>query len=719
MKRRCNAVEMTGRLFGTYRNTTAVVLVCLLLLWSFAPVPIQAEDSVVWINVTESIGVTDSPTVLPPAIIEVSETIGVTDSPDLQPSVITYCLTMAVSGNGTTSPAEGVHRYGEETMVNISAAPAAGWQFVNWTAPAGSFGDADEVSTTFTMPAQAVTVTANFAPDTYTVSFNTEGGTPAPGDITVTYGSTYGTLPTVTQDGYTFNGWFTAASGGTHVTSSTTVTITANQTLYAQWSINQCTISFNSNGGSAVSAITQDYGTAVTAPTAPTKTGYSFVDWYSDEALTSAYTFDTMPAEDITLYAKWTSTDASLSNLTISEGTLIPSFTSSTYSYVASVDTSTASVTVTPTVHESNATVTVNGTEVTSGSPSGAIFLSIGENTITIVVTAESGNTQTYTIYVAKPVLAINIQPQNTEVTVGEPATFTVVYTAFPEPTFQWQMSVNGGKKWKDIPGANTDTFTIPITTSNMSGYQYRVVLTNIVGSVTSNAAMLTVLTAESAPIITSPNNATFTVNKNGSFIVTATGNPTPGIAYSGTLPSNISFIDNGNGTAKLSGKPAIGSEGTYPITFTASNGVMPNATQTFTLIVISKPSNVADVSIRKTGNYDPSTNTITWTLTVANRNQSYHGTAKGIVITDSLVNGTKVSRVSVSNESASYSIRGRTVTIEIPTLAWGSVYTITISIDALVSKVSGKVENTATVTTMSYDPDLTNNSATTWVDVP
>jgi uncharacterized repeat protein (TIGR02543 family) len=77
-------------------------------------------------------------------------------------------------------------------------------------------------------------------------------------------------------------------------------------TLYAKWTINQYTITFDSNDGTAVNPITQDFGTAVSTPTNPTRNGYSFVGWFTDEALTNAYSFTTMPAESITLYAKWT-----------------------------------------------------------------------------------------------------------------------------------------------------------------------------------------------------------------------------------------------------------------------------------------------------------------------------------------------------------------------------------------------------------------------------
>ena len=79
---------------------------------------------------------------------------------------------------------------------------------------------------------------AQWTANKYTVYFDEAGGTDV-SDITVTYASTYGTLPTPTKTNYEFLGWYTAASGGTQVTSGTSVTITANQTLYAQWKLNQ------------------------------------------------------------------------------------------------------------------------------------------------------------------------------------------------------------------------------------------------------------------------------------------------------------------------------------------------------------------------------------------------------------------------------------------------------------------------------------------------
>ncbi|MBV9422122.1 MAG: hypothetical protein JOZ98_04380 [Solirubrobacterales bacterium] len=93
-------------------------------------------------------------------------------------------------------------------------------------------------------------------------------------------------------------------------------------------------------------------------------------------------------------------------------------------------------------------------------------------------------------------------------------------------------------------------------------------------------------------PTITSPAGATFVVDRAGSFtITTGSGCQTPSLTESGTLPAGVSFTDNGNGTAILSGIPAAGAGGIYHLTITASNGVSPDATQSFTLIVEAPPT--------------------------------------------------------------------------------------------------------------------------------
>ncbi|MDQ1446859.1 MAG: large repetitive protein, partial [Acidimicrobiaceae bacterium] len=103
------------------------------------------------------------------------------------------------------------------------------------------------------------------------------------------------------------------------------------------------------------------------------------------------------------------------------------------------------------------------------------------------------------------------------------------------------------------------------------------------------NGTATATVTVNRAPAITSANTATFNVGTAGSFPVTTTGYPAPGITRTGTLPSGMTFTDNGNGTATLSGTPTAG--GSYPLSLTANNGVNPNATQTLTVTVTQAPA--------------------------------------------------------------------------------------------------------------------------------
>jgi uncharacterized repeat protein (TIGR02543 family) len=115
-----------------------------------------------------------------------------------------------------------------------------GHTFVNWNTLANgtgtSYSSTSYVANLTTTNGATVTLYAQWTANTYTVTFDANGGgTPSPTTKTVTYASTYETLATVTRSGFTFNGWFTATSGGIQILSTTTVTTTANQTLFARW----------------------------------------------------------------------------------------------------------------------------------------------------------------------------------------------------------------------------------------------------------------------------------------------------------------------------------------------------------------------------------------------------------------------------------------------------------------------------------------------------
>lgn len=159
-------------------------------------------------------------------------------------------------------------------------------------------------------------VTGSFtAPDKeFTITFNPNGGTTSTTSKTVIYKDTYGTLPTPTRTGYTFNGWYTSSSGGTEITSSTTVSIVENQTLYAQWTAKTYSVIYNHNngaGGNASDSATYDESYTV-KDNVFKKEGYTFIGWNeSTDGTGTDWTnrigssFNWNIDSNITLYAQW------------------------------------------------------------------------------------------------------------------------------------------------------------------------------------------------------------------------------------------------------------------------------------------------------------------------------------------------------------------------------------------------------------------------------
>ena len=152
------------------------------------------------------------------------------------------------------------------------------------------------------VPADVTELTVQWTAPTYAVTLNTNGGTIADGkDVT---GYTYGvgaTLPAaddMTYTGHTFKGWY----DNENLTGSPVTAIggtgTGNKEYWAKWEINQYTITVKPENGKADITITQDYGTNITAPADPTRDGYTFMGW--DREIP-----ETMPAENITLKARW------------------------------------------------------------------------------------------------------------------------------------------------------------------------------------------------------------------------------------------------------------------------------------------------------------------------------------------------------------------------------------------------------------------------------
>ena len=185
------------------------------------------------------------------------------------------------------------------TLATRPDAPAAtpGYTFGGWNKADGTAWDyaSDKVT-------DNITLYAKWAANTYTITFDNAGGSEiAP--ITQDYGTVITAPEAPTREGYTFIGWDKEIP---------TTMPAENMTVTAQWEINQYTITFDTNGGSEIAPITQDYGTVITAPEAPTREGYTFIGW--DKEIP-----ETMPAENITVKAKWKDIEKPTGEIKISE----------------------------------------------------------------------------------------------------------------------------------------------------------------------------------------------------------------------------------------------------------------------------------------------------------------------------------------------------------------------------------------------------------------
>ena len=157
-----------------------------------------------------------------------------------------------------------------------------GYTFIGWYKGEEKWNFADAVT-------EAMTLTAKWQLNQYTITFDTAGGSEVP-SITQDYGTAITPPAAPTRTGYTFAGWDRE---------SPTAMPAGDMTITARWTVNQYTITFKPENGGQDIVIKQDYGTAITAPANPTKTGYTFAGW--DKTIPS-----TMPAGDMTITARWT-----------------------------------------------------------------------------------------------------------------------------------------------------------------------------------------------------------------------------------------------------------------------------------------------------------------------------------------------------------------------------------------------------------------------------
>ena len=191
--------------------------------------------------------------------------------------------------------------YGE-----LPTASKSNYSFDGWYTAAS--GGTKVTSSTAVTRSDSHTLYAHWAAKSMTVSLNANGGSVSNGSKTVVFNNTYGDLPTASRSNYNFDGWYTAASGGTKVASSTAVTRSDNHTLYAHWVPKSMTVSFNGNGGSVSNGSkTVVFNSTYGDLPVPKKDYQNFIGWYTSASGGDKITGSTTVSrsDNHTLYARW------------------------------------------------------------------------------------------------------------------------------------------------------------------------------------------------------------------------------------------------------------------------------------------------------------------------------------------------------------------------------------------------------------------------------
>ena len=314
-------------------------------------------------------------------------------------SINTYTLTYTAGPNGSITGASPQTVNCGSNGTAVTAVPNACYHFVNW-----SDGSTQNPRTDTNVMAD-VNVTANFAINTYTLTYTAgpNGSITGASPQTVNCGSDGTAVTAVPNACYHFVNW----SDGSTQNPRTDTNVMADITVTANFAINTYTLTYTAGPNGSISGTspqTVNCGGSGSPVTAVPDPGYAFHNW--SDASTANPRTDTNVTADINVTANFVSTNANLSNLVLSQGTLQPAFDPNILNYTAAERHRTTSITLTPTVQDANATITVNGLPVPSGQQSQSIPLNVGNNTITVVVYAqdEGGHpnapltTKTYTI---------------------------------------------------------------------------------------------------------------------------------------------------------------------------------------------------------------------------------------------------------------------------------------------------------------------------------
>ena len=432
------------------------------------------------------------------------------------------------------------------------------------------------------------------------------------------------------------------------------------------------------------------------------------------------------------------STNSNLTSLTISQGALLPGFTSGGTKYTDAVANTVTNVTVTPTVSDVNATTTVNGLTVTSGMPSNVILISVGSNTINTVVTAQDGTIQVYTVTVTRAASSnANLNALSLSSGTLSPvfAQATTNYTASVSNTISnitvtpvtsdatATMQVNGmtvfsGSVSGPIPlvvGANTINTIVTAQNGNIQTYS---VVVNRAASSNANLNSLNLSSGTLSPIFTqATTNYTASVSSTTSSI---TVTPVTSDATA-TVQVNGNAVTSGSASQAV---PLVIGTNTVNVTVTAQDGTV----QTYAVIVTRANSSnnyLADLSL-SSGTLSPvfATGTLSYTAEVTNDITSITATPT----TSDAMATVEVNGITVTNGTASAPINlavgPNTVSVIVTAQNGASlIYTVIVTRDGVPLSSNADLVNLTTSTgtlapvfansTFSYTTAVSNATST------
>jgi hypothetical protein len=240
-----------------------------------------------------------------------------------------------------------------------------------------------------------------------------------------------------------------------------------------------------------------------------------------------------------------------------------------------------------------------DGTATLSGRPGGGLGL-VGDHPLTF--TASNGvspaGTQNFTLTITRPPRITSVN--NATFVVGTAKTFTITTrNTVPKPTLSFTGTLPAGVTFTPLANGTATLSGTPVAGSEGNFF---LTITAANGTPPNAMQLFTLTVQDTAPVLHAPAiissaSTTFTAGTEGIFTVHTTGVPTATLSLTGTQPSWLSFIDNTDGTATLAGMPDPGSDPSYAFTITATNGVAPDAVQSFTLFVVNPPPAITSVN--------------------------------------------------------------------------------------------------------------------------